>query len=85
MLQCSFRRLGNEFLFLSSSPSVNNLNHPSVLLSRVAETAIVLRDQAGILSIGKHFVVSLFIGIDIYRCPIYTIGSRYIDYLHKED
>lgn len=29
-------------LFLSSSPSVSHLKHPSVLLSRVAETAIEL-------------------------------------------
>lgn len=29
-------------LFLSSSPSVSHLKHPSVLLSRVAETAIDL-------------------------------------------
>lgn len=41
MVQFLLRRLGNECLFLSSSPSVGKLKHPSVLLSRVAGIAIV--------------------------------------------
>lgn len=40
---------GKKNLFLSSSPSVNIWQHPSALLSRVAETARILAQNKSIL------------------------------------
>ena len=53
MVQFGVRRLGNECLFLSSSPSVGKLKHPSVLLSRVSESVQFARLCEIILMIDK--------------------------------